>query len=98
MNVKMNSVYSASKSFVDRFMSSSNMESIKYGVTCNSIQLGYWEGGMSDRVLPDVQKMAKDKIGLHRFGRPVELVNTIDYIVNNEYVCGTNLKIDGGIK
>jgi NAD(P)-dependent dehydrogenase (short-subunit alcohol dehydrogenase family) len=41
--------------------------------------------------------MAKEKIGLKRFGRLEELYNTIDYIVENEYVSGTNLRIDGGL-
>lgn len=97
MNVPKNSIYCASKAFVDRFISSANKENIKYGVTCNSIQLGYWDGGMCYRVEEKYQEMAKDKIGLKRWGSIEELYNTINYIVDNEYVCGTNLKIDGGL-
>lgn len=97
MNVPKNSIYCASKAFVDRFISSANKENIKYGVTCNSIQLGYWDGGMCYRVEERYQEMAKEKIGLKRWGSIEELYNTINYIVDNEYVCGTNLKIDGGL-
>ena len=39
----------------------------------------------------------KKSIGLQRFGKIEELVNTIDYFVNNEYVTGINLKIDGNL-
>lgn len=97
LNVPKNSLYSASKAFVDRLMSSANRENIKYGVTCNSIQLGYWDGGMCYRVEQEYQDMAKSKIGLKRWGSIEELSNTINYLVDNEYACGINLRIDGGL-
>jgi len=97
LNVPKNSLYSASKAFVDRLMSSANRENIKYGVTCNSIQLGYWDGGMCYRIEQEYQNMAKDKIGLKRWGSSEELNNTINYLVDNEYACGINLRIDGGL-
>ena len=97
LNVPKNSIYCASKAFVDRFISNANKENVKFGITCNSIQLGYWDGGMCYRVDEKYQEMAKEKIGLKRWGRIEELYNTIDYIVENEYVSGTNLRIDGGL-
>ncbi|RPI82001.1 MAG: SDR family oxidoreductase [Nitrosopumilales archaeon] len=97
MNVPKNTIYSASKAFVDRFMSAANRENIKYGITCNSIQLGYWEEGMGQRIDDKYKKAALDKIGLKRWGKIEELYNTIDYLIENEYICGTNLKIDGGL-
>jgi NAD(P)-dependent dehydrogenase (short-subunit alcohol dehydrogenase family) len=97
LNVPKNSIYCASKAFVDRFISNANKENVKFGITCNSIQLGYWDGGMCYRVDEKYQEMAKEKIGLKRWGKIEELHNTIDYIIENEYVSGTNLKIDGGL-
>ena len=97
LNVPKNSIYCASKSFVDRFISNANKENVKFGITCNTIQLGYWDGGMCYRVDEKYQEMAKEKIGLKRWGKIEELHNTIDYIVENEYVSGTNLRIDGGL-
>jgi NADP-dependent 3-hydroxy acid dehydrogenase YdfG len=97
MNVPKNSLYCASKAFLDRLISVANKENIKHGITCNTIQLGYWDGGMGDRVETKYQDMAKEKIGLKRFGKAQELYNTIDYIIENEYFCGCNLKINGGI-
>ena len=78
-------------------MSSANKENIKYGVTCNSIQLGYWDGGMCYKVEQKFQDMAKEKIGLKRWGSAEELNNTINYLINTEYACGINLRIDGGL-
>ena len=97
INVPSTGLYSASKAFVDRLVGVANRENIKYGVTCNSIQLGYWNGGMCFEIEEKYQKMALEKIGLKRWGSIKELYNTINYIVDNEYVCGTNLRIDGGI-
>lgn len=97
INVPKNSIYCASKAFIDRLISTANKENIKFGITCNTIQLGYWDGGMSEMVEEKYINMAKEKIGLKRFGKTEELFNTIEYIIENEYVCGTNLKIDGGI-
>jgi NAD(P)-dependent dehydrogenase (short-subunit alcohol dehydrogenase family) len=97
LNVPKNSIYCATKAFVDRFISNANKENIKYGITCNSIQLGYWDGGMCYRVEEKYQEMAKEKIGLKRWGSIEELYNTVNYIVDNEYVCGVNLRIDGGL-
>jgi NAD(P)-dependent dehydrogenase (short-subunit alcohol dehydrogenase family) len=97
LNVPKNSVYCASKAFVDRFISNANKENVKFGITCNTIQLGYWDGGMCYKVDEKYQEMAKEKIGLKRWGKIEELHNTIDYIIENEYVSGTNLRIDGGL-
>jgi NAD(P)-dependent dehydrogenase (short-subunit alcohol dehydrogenase family) len=97
LNVPKNSIYCASKSFVDRFISNANKENVKFGITCNTIQLGYWDGGMCYRVDEKYQEMAKEKIGLKRWGKIEELYNTVDYIIENEYVSGTNLRIDGGL-
>ena len=97
LNVPKNSIYCASKAFVDRLVSNANKENIKFGITCNTIQLGYWDGGMCYRVDEKYQEMAKEKIGLKRWGKMEELYNTIDYIIENEYVSGTNLRIDGGL-
>ena len=97
MNVPKNSIYCASKAFVDRLISTANKENIKYGITCNTIQLGYWDGGMAYRVEDKYIEMAKQKVGLKRFGTAKELYNTVDFIIENEYVAGTNLRIDGGL-
>lgn len=97
LNVPKNSIYCSSKAFIDRLVSVANKENIKHNITCNSIQLGYWDGGMCYRVEEKYQEKAKSKIGLKRWGTIEELYNTINYIIENEYVCGINLKIDGGI-
>lgn len=96
-NIPKNGIYCSSKAFIDRLISVANKENIEYGITCNTIQLGYWGDGMGENVSDEIQKKTKNKIGLKRYGTTEELFKTIDFIINNEYVCGTNLKIDGGL-
>lgn len=97
INVPKNSIYSASKSFMDKLYCVTNKENIRYGITCNTIQLGFWDGGMCYNVSKEIQEKSKEKIGLKRWGTIKELYNTIDYIIENEYINGTNLEIHGGL-
>jgi NAD(P)-dependent dehydrogenase (short-subunit alcohol dehydrogenase family) len=97
-NIIGTSIYSASKAFLDKFVKNISLENIKYHITANTIQLGYFDGGMSYRIPDDFIEMVKKDIGLNRFGSIDELSNTIQFLIENEYITGINLKIDGGLK
>jgi NAD(P)-dependent dehydrogenase (short-subunit alcohol dehydrogenase family) len=97
-NVMGTSIYSSCKSFLDKFVKNISIENIGLGITANSLQLGYFDGGMTYRI-PDCNLTSIiESIGLKRFGKIEELSNTINFIIENEYVTGTNIKIDGGIQ
>ena len=96
-NVVGTGVYSSCKSFIDKFVKNVSLENIKHGVTANTIQLGYFDGGMTYKIPQEYLEPIKKTIGLERFGRIDELINTINFIINNEYVTGINLKLDGGL-
>lgn len=97
LTVPGTSVYSASKAFVDSLVRTAALENISKGITCNSIQLGYFDAGMAHRIPEKVQESIIQKIPAKRFGMMNELFNTIEFIINTEYVTGTNIKINGGI-
>jgi 3-oxoacyl-[acyl-carrier protein] reductase len=96
-NVVGTGVYSSCKSFIDRFVKNVSLENIKHGVTANTIQLGYFDGGMTYKIPQENIESIKKTIGLQRFGKIEELVKTIDYLIDTEYVTGINLKIDGNL-
>jgi 3-oxoacyl-[acyl-carrier protein] reductase len=96
-NVIGTAIYSASKCFLDKFVKNISIENIKYGITSNTIQLGYFDGGMTYEIPQDIRENIKESIGLKRFGHIDELCNTITYFIENEYATGINLKIDGGL-
>jgi len=77
LNVPKNSIYCASKAFIDRLISSANKENVRYGITCNTIQLGYWDGGMGQRVEEKYLEMAKEKIGLNGLEKPKNYITPL---------------------
>jgi NAD(P)-dependent dehydrogenase (short-subunit alcohol dehydrogenase family) len=88
-------IYSSCKSFIDRFVKNVSAENVKYGITANSLQLGYFDGGMTYRIPEDLLENIKSSIGLKRFGRIEEITSTIEFLIETEYVTGANIKIDG---
>lgn len=89
------SVYAGCKAFIDQYAKVVSAENIGKGITCNTIQLGYFDGGMTDR-LPN-KEAAIQRIGLGRLGTIEELVKTIEFIIDNEYLTGTAIQLNGGI-
>ena len=94
INVKGYGAYSASKAFVDKLVKIAALENAQYGITVNSIQLGYTGIGMGENT-PD---LAKQRIALKRFVTMQELFNTIEYIIKTEYLTGQNIRLCGGVK
>lgn len=97
ITVPSTALYSASKSFMDKMYEVANKENLKYGITCNTIQLGYWEAGMIEQLSDDFRKSVENSIGLRRFGKIQELFNAIDFIIDTEYYCGNKMKLNGGL-
>lgn len=90
-------IYSACKAFNDNLIRTAALENGKYGVTFNSIQLGYFGAGLCDR-LPEIVKLdVLNRIPCKRFGKIYELANAIDFIINTEYLNGANIPLTGGI-
>ena len=90
-------IYSSCKAFIDRFIKNISAENIKYGITANTLQLGYFDGGMTYKIKEEYLETIKNSIGLQRFGKIEEIINSINYLIDNEYTTGINLKIDGNL-
>ena len=90
-------LYTGTKAFIDSLTKSVSLENISKGITCNSLQLGYFDGGMCHRLPEKYVEPIKNSIGLKRWGSINELYNTIEYLVNTEYITGQNIEISGGI-
>ncbi len=72
------------------------MENSKYGITSNSIQLGYFEGGLTEKVPEEILNNVLKSISLKRLGKVSEMSNLIKTIIDTEYINGTNISITGG--
>tara|TARA_R110000772_G_scaffold1896_1_gene6466 strand:- start:5955 stop:6605 length:651 start_codon:yes stop_codon:yes gene_type:complete len=90
-------LYSGSKCFIDNLVKTASVENISKGVTCNSLRLGYFDGGMCHRLPEKFVEPIKNSIGLKRWGSIEELHKTVDYLIETEYITGQNINISGGI-
>ena len=90
-------VYSGCKAFIDNLIKTCTIENLSKGITCNSLQLGYMDGGLTYKVPEPFRTNVKNNIPLKRWGKISEIENAVRYLIETEYVSGCSLKINGGI-
>lgn len=91
------SIYSASKSFIESIARTCAIENINHNITCNSIQMGYFDGGLTYKIPENIREKIIQEIPSKRLGTIDELYNTIEFVINTPYINGTNIKINGGL-
>ena len=91
------SIYSGCKGFVDSFTKTVALENIGKNITCNSLQLGYFDGGLTYKIPEAFRETIKNNIPAKRWGSIEELFNTVDYLIKTPYLTGQNINISGGI-
>jgi 3-oxoacyl-[acyl-carrier protein] reductase len=92
------SIYSASKAFNDNLVKTIALENAKYHITSNSIQLGYFDGGLTNKVPESIMKQVMEQIPLKRLGAVEELLRAVKFLIETEYVTGSNLTMAGGLE
>ena len=97
MAVPGTGVYSATKAFADSLVKTVTVENSSKGITCNSIQLGYFDAGMAHRIPEKILNKVVNSIPLKRLGTMQELFQTLEFLINTEYVSGTSIKVNGGL-
>ena len=91
------SVYSGCKAFINNLVKTCTLENLSKGITCNALQLGYMDGGLTYEVPEPFRTKVKETIPLKRWGTIEEIENTIRYLINTEYVSGCSMKVNGGL-
>lgn len=91
------SIYSGCKGFVDSFTKTVALENAAKNVNCNSLQLGYFDGGLTYKIPESFREPIKNNIPFKRWGSINELYNTINYLIETGYITGQNINISGGI-
>lgn len=91
------SIYSGCKGFVDSFTKTVALENANKNINCNSLQLGYFDGGLTYKIPETFRDTIKNNIPAKRWGMIDELHNTIDYLIETGYITGQNINISGGI-
>ncbi|MGE4586135.1 MAG: SDR family NAD(P)-dependent oxidoreductase [Mangrovibacterium sp.] len=92
------SAYAASKAGLLGLTKSIAAENASKGITVNAINLGYVNVGMGVNDVPlAYQEKMKAQIPAGRFCDPEEIYNTVNYLINTEYVNGAAIDINGGL-
>ena len=91
------SVYAGCKGFVDSFVKTVALENAGKNINCNSLQLGYFDGGLTFRIPEEFREKIRKSIPAQRWGSTEELYNTVDYLIKTPYITGQNINISGGI-
>jgi len=90
-------IYSGCKGFVDSFTKTVALENANKNINCNSLQLGYFDGGLTYKIPESFRDTIKNNIPAKRWGMIIELYNTIEYLIETGYMTGQNINISGGI-
>lgn len=92
------SAYAASKAGLLGLTKSLAAENASKGITVNSINLGYVNIGMGVNNVPAAyQEKMKTQIPAGRFCEPEEVYNTVNYLIQTEYVNGAAIDINGAL-
>lgn len=91
------SLYAASKAFGEMFFETIGKEYGSLGIYSTSIRMGYFDGRMTTQLDDKKLKGIKLNSGNRRLGQPNDLMNAINYIIDNNYTNGGVLDLTGGI-
>jgi acetoacetyl-CoA reductase len=91
------SIYAGCKGFIDSLTKTVSVENANKNININSLQLGYFDGGLTYKIPESFREKIKNNIPAKRWGTIEELYNTINYMINTGYFTGQNVNISGGI-
>ena len=89
--------YAASKAGVIGFTKAVAQEGALRGVRCNAIAPGMIASSMAAAIDEKRQKEIKERIPLKRLGTAEEVAQTALFLVQNDYLTGEVINVDGGM-
>ncbi len=90
--------YGASKGALNGMVMPMARDLGKFGIRVVSIAPGLFETPMSDMIAPSVAQRLKADTPLGRYGKPDEFAHFACTVIENGYINGVTLRIDGAIK
>ncbi len=89
--------YATSKAAVLGLTKTVAKEVAHSGITVNAIALGYFNTGMIETVPEDQQQQIIQTIPMKQLGDPEAIVKTIGWLIENDYVTGQTIGLNGGM-
>lgn len=90
--------YSAAKAGVDAMTVTWSKELARHKIRCAAIAPGYLKTEMTAAIKPEILDKITAQIPLQRLGEMSEISQTVSFIINNDFVNGKILEIDGGLR
>lgn len=98
MGIQGTSAYAASKSALWGLTKALAAENASKGITVNNINLGYFDVGMIREVPISYKEQIKSRIPINNeLGNPINIFETINYIIRTPYLTGASIDLNGGI-
>ena len=90
--------YTAAKAGVAAMAVTWAKELARYGVRVNAISPGFIGTEMVKAMKPEALAKLSAMIPAGRIGDPDEIAHTVQYIIENDFVNGRNIEVDGGMR
>jgi 3-oxoacyl-[acyl-carrier protein] reductase len=90
--------YSAAKAGVAALTVTWAKELIRYGIRVNTISPGFIGTELVRSMKPEALAKMTSMIPAGRIGEPDEIAHTVQYLMENDFVNGRNIDIDGGMR
>ena len=90
--------YSAAKAGVAAMAVTWAKELARYGIRVNAISPGFIGTEMVRAMKPEALAKLSAMIPAGRIGEPDEIAHTVQYIIENDFVNGRNIEVDGGMR
>jgi len=91
------SAYSSSKAGSWGLTKTVAIENATYGITINTVNLGYFDIGMIKDVPTDLLNKIINSIPIGRLGDPVNILKTVEYLIATDYITGSQINLNGGL-
>jgi 3-oxoacyl-[acyl-carrier protein] reductase len=90
--------YSAAKAGVATMAVTWAKELARYGIRANAIAPGFIATEMTSSMKPEALEKMMAGIPLKRMGQPDEIASTAAFLLENDYVSGRVIEVDGGLR
>ncbi|MBB5210549.1 SDR family oxidoreductase [Microbulbifer hydrolyticus] len=90
--------YAASKAGVAAMTTTWAKELARYNIRVAAIAPGFVETEMVAQMRPEVLERMLAKVPLKRIGQPDEIASALRFIIENDYVSGRTIEVDGGLR
>ena len=90
------SAYASAKSGLWGLTKTISKENGSKGVTANCLNLGYFNTGMIKKVSDHILAQTIDGVPSKRLGESAEVLSTVKLLIDNSYINGTSIDVNGG--